>query len=566
MKDKRIGNDISVKWSLLVKGTGDPFDLSGLPLKLYLKNMYGRKALEDFSVQDNQILWTFYGKDQKHTGKYSLELVVNEGVVGMMTTDICDLVRLVSCSCKAGEGTDECGVETETIEVQSEVEFVAGAPIEVDTKLFELVRNLPAKGKAGKVYLVVNENGPNDNSLIEWIWINERWEKLGEFKADVDLSEYAKKIYVDQAIAKIPAPESSVFEAVYGETTFEEIMAAKNSGKIVICNYLSRITYLVYVLDSTLYFQSESGDVALSLFVSINSSQKTSWNYKNYRYDHTLLNLDNGNVQVTIAGNSAEVATPQYVENAIQQSGTPSGDPMHYMYEAVGAEWNGTGADIERTGIYGDTITWKAGYWYLNELGDITNEEMRMIYAYSFPMQRRMNIETAFAKTPIRTNIAVWDADRTLTFGSIAHSQADLKGVCAGAADMETFAFIKGSQSNNIQKHLAHLGNSFNRAFYDATKLRKIIGYLNVTATTDYQTFMYAEMLEEVRMWKITNDFSFAYCSKLSKASLLFAITNSAATKAITITLHADAYARLAEDADIVAALAEKEFVSLASA
>lgn len=243
---------------------------------------------------------------------------------------------------------------------------------------------------------------------------------------------------------------------------------------------------------------------------------------------------------------------------------TPSGDPMHYMFEAVGAEWNGTGADIEKQGVYGDTITHKAGYWYLNELGDITNEEMRTIYAYSFPMQRRMNIETAFAKTPIRTNIAVWDADRIATFGSFAHSQADLRGVCAGAADMETFAFIKGSQSDNIQKHLAHIGNSFNRAFYGAIKLRKIIGYLNVKSVTDYQAFMYAEMLEEVRMWNITNDFSFAYCSKLSKASLLFAITNSAATKAITITLHADAYARLAEDADIVAALAEKEFVSLA--
>lgn len=141
MKKKRIKNDISVKWSLFNKESGEPFILSGKDVSLYLKNMYGRKAVEDFSVQDNQILWTFFGKDQKHTGKYSLELVVNKGVEGMITTDACDFVELVSCSCKAGEGTDECGVETETIEVQSKVEYVGGGSVTVDTELSETSMN-----------------------------------------------------------------------------------------------------------------------------------------------------------------------------------------------------------------------------------------------------------------------------------------------------------------------------------------------------------------------------------------------------------------------------------------
>lgn len=183
----------------------------------------------------------------------------------------------------------------------------------IDTKLFELVRILPAKGKAGKVYLVVNENGPNDNSLIEWIWINERWEKLGEFKADVDLSEYAKKIYVDQAIAKIPAPESSVFEAEYNKTTFAEIVEAYNAGKSVTCRYGQTIAQLISITDSVIYF------------TSINIKNETRficypsniWNYNSHNTAHELEDLDNGNVQVTIAGNSAEVATPAYVSDAI---------------------------------------------------------------------------------------------------------------------------------------------------------------------------------------------------------------------------------------------------------
>jgi hypothetical protein len=52
----------------------------------------------------------------------------------------------------------------------------------------------------------------------------------------------------------------------------------------------------------------------------------------------------------------------------------------------------------------------------------------------------------------------------------------------------------------------------------------------------------------------------------LSKESLLYLINNEAATGAITIKLASYAYTRLAEDADIVAALANHPNISIASA
>ena len=54
------------------------------------------------------------------------------------------------------------------------------------------------------------------------------------------------------------------------------------------------------------------------------------------------------------------------------------------------------------------------------------------------------------------------------------------------------------------------------------------------------------------------------YSALLSKESLLYIINNEAATSAITITLHSYAYTRLANDADIVAALAAHPNISLA--
>ena len=52
----------------------------------------------------------------------------------------------------------------------------------------------------------------------------------------------------------------------------------------------------------------------------------------------------------------------------------------------------------------------------------------------------------------------------------------------------------------------------------------------------------------------------------LSSKSILYMINNEAATSAITITLHADAYARAMANADIVTALEAHPNVSLASA
>ncbi len=378
-----------------------------------------------------------------------------------------------------------------------------------------------------------------------------------------ELTELSAEVSgLSERIENLPSAESSVFEAIYGTTTFAEIVEARNKGKEVLCKYNDRIARIVQVMDNVLiYFE-----------VTIGSDSQRLVCYPSNRWDslyinnsHKLENLADNNVKITIAGQTAEVATPQYVENAIQQSGTPSGDPMHYMYEAVGAEWNGTGADIEKQGVYGDTITHKAGYWYLNELGDITNEEMRAIYVESNPMVRRLNLEDAFTGGTIRTNIAIWDANKSTSYGSIAHTSSELRGMCQDA-QIEIFAFIIGPINKTIQKHMVFSASSLSSAFRQARKLSKIIGCLNCANPTDYKCFEDASMLKEVRLTKLKNSFSFADSPLLSKNSVLFAIQNAEATSAITITLHADAYARLAEDADIVAALAEKEFVSLASA
>lgn len=134
MKDIRIGNDIIVKWSIF--GDGAPYILEGKDVSLYLCTPFGKRKAEGFSIVGNQITWTFAGKDQSRTGKYSLELVVNADKEGQVTTDVCNFVNLVSCSCKVG-GADESNVEIESISLTSELGFL---PYD-DTELREAIED-----------------------------------------------------------------------------------------------------------------------------------------------------------------------------------------------------------------------------------------------------------------------------------------------------------------------------------------------------------------------------------------------------------------------------------------
>ena len=124
MKNIRIGNDIAVAWGILKEGV--PFSLEGKDVRIYLRSPFSKTEVKDFSVEGYKVVWTFFGKDQKNVGKYSLELVINEDAEGMITTDVCHFVNLVSCSCKTG-GADEGNVQTESIELTSNLEYVAGS-------------------------------------------------------------------------------------------------------------------------------------------------------------------------------------------------------------------------------------------------------------------------------------------------------------------------------------------------------------------------------------------------------------------------------------------------------
>ena len=65
--------------------------------------------------------------------------------------------------------------------------------------LFEVVQSLPTENiNDNKVYLVLDSNGSEGNTYVEYLYVNGQWEELGKFKVNIDLSGYATEEWVNE--------------------------------------------------------------------------------------------------------------------------------------------------------------------------------------------------------------------------------------------------------------------------------------------------------------------------------------------------------------------------------
>lgn len=102
MKKIRIGNDISITWSVRVSGKTHPLEGKQLVLYLTAPNSV-RTELTDFSVSGNLLSLIFPGRDQHYEGVYSLSLVETYNNGRRLVLDCCNAFQLVDWSCMAEE-------------------------------------------------------------------------------------------------------------------------------------------------------------------------------------------------------------------------------------------------------------------------------------------------------------------------------------------------------------------------------------------------------------------------------------------------------------------------------
>lgn len=211
----------------------------------------------------------------------------------------------------------------------------------------------------------------------------------------------------------------------------------------------------------------------------------------------------------------------------------------------------------------------RTGYYELNGLTDITEEEMRAIYnRYLIDIGTNSSASGWLnLNKGERTNLpCITRADIFSGMdNSIYGNNVEVLRICAA--------------NPNDYINVCYVLKTIAVAHQPMPKLKKVIGIWKYSGEnpSDYnfdygQPFGKCPLLEEIRMENINKSHTFAVSPNLSKESVLCMITNAnppsgAAVGSITITLHPTAYARLKDDADIVAALEAKGgIVTLVSA
>ena len=95
------------------------------------------------------------------------------------------------------------------------------------------------------------------------------------------------------------------------------------------------------------------------------------------------------------------------------------------------------------------------------------------------------------------------------------------------------------------------------------TKPLTIMGTFDVGNVPDNNSLNIGGNIKTITIKNLSKNIKFYNSNVLSKESVLYMINNSAATSAITIGLRQAVYDAMKDDADIIAALAEKTNITL---
>lgn len=202
-------------------------------------------------------------------------------------------------------------------------------------------------------------------------------------------------------------------------------------------------------------------------------------------------------------------ATVRYNENILLDS-----PPYRALYEAAGAHWNA-----------------ETGYYELNGLTDITEEEMGQIYAGS-------SMVTAYTASCIDRNIKTNIVKNE--FNNLAITQF------RGTFSYNKAKYIKVSKDISVTINPL----SIDYMFYYCTKLETIYNIFNLIYLSNRPSdpFMFCHNLKTLRLRNLKHNISIESSPLLSLESVKYMVDNAANTNAITITVHQDVYNKLVDE------------------
>lgn len=238
----------------------------------------------------------------------------------------------------------------------------------------------------------------------------------------------------------------------------------------------------------------------------------------------------NGSLYARIKKNATDI----YDYASKMSSGT-----LRDLYISAGAKYN------EATGFY-----------ELNGLTDITEEEMRVIYEKTWGWWLHLPTLNGFGTALPRTNIPCPDY-KIIVYTKIINLNSIFS--LSGNDDNLEVVNLRALYTPNGFDEIKI--EDFDWAFQYDKKIKEVQGIINVKEVRNKQNI--GGNIETINIKGLKVNIRFYNSQRLSKESVLYMINNSEATTAITIGLNKAVYDVMKDDADIIAALAEKTNITL---
>ena len=423
---------------------------------------------------------------------------------------------------------------------------------------------------------------PNNTWSAGNYYLEERSNKSQSVETDKDSTT---KYPSTKAVADAITAGKQIFWAEYGVTTYADIVAAATSGKFVVALYNDR----EYVLTDTNTLSSAwflagigtqvvrlrctntnqwSNDVVYIEITSNKSQSVETDKTSTTHYPSTKAVWDGLKVRPVIDETSQETVPSLNLENTANKSQDVQTDRESIVkYPSVKAVFDSLG----KWGVISQTQTWTGsdttGYDYTmsNPVWGIIPQEF-IFRATSHP-QVVFNETTGYFELNGINDISYKEMmvileDFTITMGYMANTPSvgqvlhgrtfipdnntgtiSLTYACFNRGYLEVVTFGYTDTSSQVTNNISSMCRGDRR-------LRKISG-LSITATSSAnvdRAFENCYTLETAFLLGLRVSLGFGQSSRVSLASVVYMVDNAANTSAITITLHATAYARCQSD------------------
>lgn len=340
----------------------------------------------------------------------------------------------------------------------------------------------------------------------------------------------------------------------FNESELGKILSEARAAQVESASILAVTSSL---LGLRLFFRTldESGRIWFTCTRSSSSIDSIYFYYESREITRSINSIytDRGAVRYDNPQNITSSQQSRARKNIDGMKNTPSGDPMHYIYETAGAEWIPY-ADISTEGLEDwqvetfDRAQAQAdgGVWWHNGIF-VTVEQNRINYVYTigeYPANTP-NYQYYLCNIPITTNYKQ------------LKSVSDPRSLNASIRRCENI--VSAVLPNLDLNMLAH-------SFSYCPKLAKVTGIFTVSRLSAVNSsFLDATDLRDISLRGLNANIDLSGAPNLSMTSIRYAVTN-AGTATLTITLAPAVYAAAMADADVQAALTSKPNVTLADA